>query len=236
MSAAVESGAAITRRQYPLGLALGVLLAYAGFAGVLASAIWTTQVLPPFGMFERYSLGLLGLILVMAGIVGQARLAASLPGKLLCALGAAACLRVGGDPTLEMAFPTLAHNVPMWILNAYPGLATVGWIVAGLGALIWWVAGGSSTAGIYRSVTVVCALVLSIVAMLVHLLLTAAGYEVLRYDAGLLCWRLVEVAVILVVTLSLSGERAMGPAPLILFGIGLLGHVVRTFLGGTPPT
>jgi hypothetical protein len=233
MSATTQAEAA-GRSLNPAAMAVGSVLAHVGFAALAVSTVWTTMPLSPLGLHERYMLALAGLVLVVGGAVGRSRLAGSTPGKLLCALGAGMCLQIAVDPTLEK-LPGIGPRLPMWVADAYPGLATAGWALAALGALIWWLGGGSAgDVRRYRGVAAVSGLALIIVTVGVWTALKAAGYEVPGYDNGLLIWRIVQVTVGLVVAMSVSGRRGYGPWPMMLLGAGLLGHVVRTFIGQPP--
>jgi hypothetical protein len=193
-----------------------------------ASAAWTAMPLSALGLRERYMVGLVGLVLLAAAALGRTRLAASTPGKLLCGLGAGVCLRVAVDPTIEK-LPGLSQAVPMWVLDAYPGLPTVGWLLAGVGALIWWLGGGrAGDASPYRATALVAGVVLAAATVATGAALRAAGYEVPTQGNLLLIWRALEVVVILTVALSVSGRRGFGPWPMVALGLGLLGHVART--------
>ncbi|MBM3471745.1 MAG: hypothetical protein FJX75_00565 [Armatimonadetes bacterium] len=213
----------------------GAALVHVGFAALAVSTVWTAQPLTALGLYERYAIALVGAILVVFALVSRGRLASSTPGKLLCALGAGMCLRIAVDPTFEK-IPTIGSALPMWALNAYPGLPTVGWLLAGLGALVWWLGGGrADDARPYRGVAVVAGLVLMAVTLVVGAALRAAGYEVPMYDNMLLIWQTLGVVVTLVVAMSVCGRRGFGPWPMVLLGAGLLGHVIRTFIA-PPPT
>jgi hypothetical protein len=217
------------------GAAVGAAIAYLGFLAIVVSAVWTVQPLPQVtaGKYEHYFTLILALALIAASLVGRARLAATAAGKLLCALGAVVCLSHALDPTFE-SIPAVAARMPMWIADAYPGLATVGWVLAALGALIWWAGGATEQpAALYRGVAVVCTLLLILATWGVRRGLVAAGYEVPLYGSALIVWRLVEVSATLVVALSVCGQRRFAQWPMLLFGLGLLGHSVRSLL--TPP-
>jgi len=233
MSAASGTEAAVEARSSP-ALACGAAVTYLGLGALVASAVWTVAPLAAQGRFEGPMIGLVGLVLVGAGAIGRRRFAGSTPGKLLCALGAGLCLRVAVDPTLE-SIPALGKALPSWAAPAYPGLATLGWVLAALGAAIWWLgsraAGGASP---YRGVTVVCGALLVGVTAGVGSALAAAGYEVPRADNGLLVWRLIEAMTVLMVAMSISGARGFAQWPLLLFGAGLVGHAVRTFVSHPP--
>jgi hypothetical protein len=212
----------------------GAAVAHLGFAAMAVSTVWTAMPLSPLGLFERYMVELVGLVLIAAGTAGRTRLAGSTPGRLLCALGAGMCLRLAVDPTIEK-LPALSAKLPMWAIDAYPGLATAGWLLAALGALIWWLGGGKAgDSEPYRGLAALVGLALVAATLAVGAALRAAGYEVPTYDNLLLVWRTVEVVVALVVAVSVSGRRGFGPWPMILLGAGLLGHVARTLLAPPP--
>ena len=214
---------------------VGAALVHVGFAAVAVSTVWTAQPLAPLGLHERHVIALVALVLIAAAAIGRGRLASSTPGKLLCALGAGMCLRIAVDPTFEK-IPSLGSALPMWALNAYPGLPTVGWVLAVLGALIWWLGGGRpEDARPYRGVAGVVGAVLMVVTGVVGTALRGAGYEVPVYDNMLLIRQTVGVVVMLVVAMSVCGRRGFGPWPMVLLGAGLLGHVIRTFVA-PPPT
>ena len=111
---------------------VGAVLAYAGFAAIAVSAGWTTAV-HPFsepGVYQRHLFGLLALALVGVAIIGRGALAATAAGKLLCALGAAVCVSVAVDPTLESIGAGLAlvcSNVVTAVLFAYVTRETKLW-------------------------------------------------------------------------------------------------------------
>jgi len=232
MDASVPAAPAVDRRSSPV-LWIGAVVAHLGFLALAASTAWTTMPLTPLGLFERYMVGLVGLILVAAAAAGRSRFAGALPGKLLCALGAGICLRLAVDPTLEK-LPGLGEALPMWVLDAYPGLATAGWMLAALGALIWGLGGGrAGDSGTYPGTAAIAGAALVVATLVVGAALRAAGYEVPMQGNLLLVWRVVEVVVTLVVALSVCGRRGFGPWPMVLLGIGLLGHVARTFIA--PP-
>jgi hypothetical protein len=215
---------------------IGAALVYLGALAVVVSVIWTTQPLPQVtpGLLERWTTLLLGLALIAASLVGGPRLASAVSGKLLCALGAAVCLSHAIDPTLE-SLPALAAHFPPWVFDAYPGLPTLGWMLAAVGALIWWAGGGrDEQAGPFRRVTVTCGLVLMAAIWVLRRLLVGAGYDVPQYGSALIAWRVLEATAILVVAMSVCGERRFGRWPLLLFGLGLAGHVARGFIGGGP--
>jgi len=223
------------RVQGSSGSAVGAAIVYVGFLAIVVSAVWTTQPLPQVtaGSHEHYFALLLAAALIIASLAGRARLAATTAGKLLCALGAVVCLSHALDPTFE-SIPAIAARMPMWIADAYPGLATVGWVIAALGGLIWWAAGATNErAALYRRVAVVCTLLLIFATWGVRRGLVAAGYEVPLYGSALIAWRLVEVSASLTVTLSVCGQRRFAHWPMLLFGLGLLAHSVRSIL--TPP-
>ena len=102
----------------------GAVLIHIGLAAIAVSTVWTTRPLAPHGRFEsdtlpflglhfeRYTLALLGLALLAAAVIGRRRFAAAAPAKLLCALGAAACLRLAVDPTLDRMIPPLEEHSP----------------------------------------------------------------------------------------------------------------------------
>jgi hypothetical protein len=209
---------------------VGAAIAYLGFAALGASAVWTVAPLTPHGLFERHMVAFAGLVLVAAGALGRGRLAASLTGKLLCALGAGLCLRLAVDPTFE-SLPSVGSALPMWAMNAYPGLPTVGWIVAALGTALWALGGGQGgELSPYRGAAVVVVLLLALVTVAVRLALAAAGYEVPGYENGLLIWRLVEAGLTMLMALTASGGRCFGPGPLTLLGLALIGHAAHAFL------
>jgi len=217
------------------GSAAGVAITCVGFLAIVVSAVCTTQPLPQVtaGSHEHYFTLLLGVALIAASLAGRARLAATPTGKLLCALGAAVCLSHALDPTFE-SIPAIAARMPMWAADAYPGLATVGWIIAALGGLVWWTAGATDErAALYRRVMVICTFLLLFATWGVRRGLVAAGYEVPLYGSALIAWRLIEVSAILIVTVSVCGQRRFAHWPMLLFGLGLLGHSVRSIL--TPP-
>ena len=232
--AATTHAESATGQRSSAALWAGAALVHVGFVAVAVSTVWTTQPLTPLGLFERYMIALVALVLIAAGTLGRGRLASGTPGKLLCALGAGMCLRIAVDPTLEK-IPALGSALPMWVLNAYPGLPTVGWIVAALGALIWWLGGGTADdARPYRGVAIVSGLALMVVTLVVGTALRAAGYEVPTYDNMVLIWRTVEAVVTLVVAMSVCGGRGLGRWPLIVFGLALIGHFLRTGIGQPP--
>ena len=213
---------------------VGAALVYLGFAAVVVSAAWTTRPLADPGKYQGPSLGLLGIVLVAAALIGRRALAGGVPGKLLCGVGAVVCLSVAVDPTLE-SIHSLGEGRPMWVLDAYPGMATVGWIIAAVGALLWWIGGGRAREGsAYRWVGVVCCGALVLAALGVRQALVAARYDVPGYPTGLLVWRLLETGVTLVVALSVCGARSFRQWPMLLFGLGLAAHGVRGFIGPSP--
>ncbi len=222
---------AVAQRTSPV-LWVGAGLAHLGFAALAASTVWTAMPVTPLGLFERYMVALVGLVLVVGGAAGRSRLAGAVPGKLLCALGAGICLRLAVDPTIER-LPALSQALPMWVLDAYPGLATAGWILAALGALVWWAGGGTDgESGPYRGLTAAVGALLIAATLAVGAALRAAGYEVPTQGNLLLIWRVVEVVVTVVVVLAVSGRRGFGPWPMALLGTALLAHAARTFVGG----
>jgi len=232
MSATVQHEAAGSA---PLSVvsAVGNVLVYVGFAAMAVSAVWTAAPGGPERPYEWYTIDRLGLALIAVGAIGGSRFAGSTAGKLLCALGAALCLRVAGEPLLEQV-PGLQAVMPQWLADAYPGLATVGWMVAGLGALIWWLGGARAPgASPYAGIAVACGLVLVGATVLVWVGLVAAGYadRVPAHENGLLIWQLVQMTAILVIAMSVSGGRRFGQWPVILFGAALVGHAVRLFVG-----
>jgi len=232
MSAATQAESAPVQRSSAT-LWLGAALTHVGFAALAASTVWTAMPLTQHGSYERFMICFVGAVLVAVALIGGARLASSTPGKLLCALGAGICLRIAVDPTLEK-LPALSNALPMWALDAYPGLATVGWIVAALGALVWWLGGGrANDARPYRGIALVGGVLLIGVTLCVGAALKAAGYEVPIHDNLLLVWRTVEVVVTLVVAMSVCGGRGVGRWPLVMLGLALMGHFLRVTL--TPP-
>ena len=213
---------------------VGAALAYLGFAAVVVSAAWTTRPLADPGKYQGPSLLVLGVVLVAATLIGRQALAGGALGKLLCGAGAVVCLSVAVDPTLE-SVGSVSERLPGWVLDAYPGLATVGWIVAAAGALLWWIGGGRARQGsLYRWVALVCSCALVLVALGVRQALVAARYDVPGYPTGLLVWRLLETGVTLVVALSVCGARSFRQWPMLLFGLGLAAHGVRGFIGPSP--
>ncbi len=219
----------------PLAL-LGAALVYVGFAATAVSAGWTTGV-HPFsepGLYQRHIFGLLALALAGVAIIGRGPLAAKAVGKLLCALGAAACMSVAVDPTLE-SIGSLSEKLPMWLLDAYPGLATLGWIVAVLGVLVWWCSTGNAGQGrLYRAVAVVATVALAFVALGLRSALLSVGYDVPAHPTGVVVWRLVESGAVLVTAMAVCGERKFGQWPMLIFSIGLAAHVARGFLSPPP--
>jgi hypothetical protein len=233
---AVAASETTGRLEGTAGPWIGVAITYLGFAAIVVSAAWTTQPLPQVtaGSKEHYFTALLGAVLVAAGAIGRARLARRVAGKLLCALGAAVCLSHSLDPMLE-TIPAIAAHMPRWLADSYPGLATIGWIVAALGGLIWWAGGAVDVeAGLFRRVAVTVTLLLLFVTWGVRQALVAAGYEVPLYGSQLIAWRIVEIAATLVVAMSVSGERRFAHWPMLLFGLGLLAHSARSFLPAPP--
>lgn len=214
---------------------LGAVLVYTGLGAMAVSAGWTTAV-HPFsepGLYQRHMFGLLALALVGAAAIGRGALAATAAGKLLCALGAAVCMSVAVDPTLE-SIGSFAEKLPMWLLDVYPGLATIGWIIAALGALLWWLGGGrAGEARLYRGVAAVGTVVLALIALGLRSALLSAGYDVPAHPTGVLVWRLVEAGAVLVTALAVCGARRFGQWPMLIFGLGLGVHVARSFLA--PP-
>jgi hypothetical protein len=212
---------------------MGAALAYTGFAAIAVSAGWTTAV-HPFsepGLYQRHMFGLLALVLVGAAAIGRGALTAKTAGKLLCALGAAVCMSVAVDPTLE-SVGSLGERLPTWLLDAYPGLATLGWIVAAVGALVWWLSvGRAGEARLYRFVVVVGAIVLGVAAVGLRSALLSAGYDVPAHPTGLFVWRVVETGAVLATAMAVCGERRFSQWPMLIFGIGLAVHVGRGFVG-----
>ena len=232
MAATTHAEPVSVQRTSP-ALWVGAALVHLGFVAVAVSTVWTAQPLAPLGLHERYMIGLVGAVIVASALVSR-RLASSTPGKLLCALGAGMCLRIAVDPTLE-SIPALGSALPMWALNAYPGLSTFGWIVAVFGAVIWWLGGGrADDARPYRGVAIVAGLALMVVTLCVGTALRAAGYEVPTYDNMVLIWQTLGVVMTLVVAMSVCGGRGVGRWPLIVFGLALVGHFARTFIGQPP--
>ncbi len=212
---------------------VGAVLAYAGFAALAVSAGWTTAV-HPFsepGLYQRHMFGLVALVLVGGAAIGRGGLAAKTVGKLLCALGAAVCMSVAVDPTLE-SIGSLGGRLPTWLLDAYPGLATLGWIVAAAGALVWWLSVGRAGEGrLYRSIAIVGTFVLALAAVGLRCALLSAGYDVPAHPTGLLVWRLVETGAVLATAMTVCGERRFSQWPMLIFGIGLAVHAGRGFVG-----
>ncbi|HJN17150.1 MAG TPA: hypothetical protein QGH10_16710, partial [Armatimonadota bacterium] len=207
-------------------------LVYVGLAAIAVSTIWTTNPLAPHGSKEKFTLLLLGVALLAAAAIGRSRFAATTPAKLLCALGVATCMRLAVDPTFE-SIGSLADTLPMWILDAYPGLGTLGWIVLGIGGSVWCVGGGKSgTDNLFRKAGLISAIALIVVAFSVRAALTAAGYEVPAYSSGLTIYRIIAVAVPLLVIMTVSGERKFAHWPSLIVGLALIGHVARMFMGG----
>lgn len=228
---AVEESVKACRQSATSGLLLvGAGMVHLGLLALAASAVWTVSPLSPLGLWEHFVLGLVGVVLVGAAIVGRARFAASITGKLLCGLGAGICLRLAVDPTLE-DLPAISKALPMWVLNAYPGLPTIGWLLAGIGALVWWMGGGRvGEVGVYRGVAMWVALLVIAAAVVTGTALQMAGYEVPTYDNALLCWRTIETVVTLMVAMSVSGGHALGLWPAVTVGLGILGHVSRALM------
>lgn len=219
---------------------VGVVLVTLGFLAIAVSAVWTTQPLPgtTAGKYEHPFGLLLGLALILGALLGRARLAGATAGKLLCALGAAVCLSHALDPTLE-SISALAARMPAWMADAYPGLPTLGWIVAAVGALVWWAGGeGDDRAALYRRVTTVGALLLIVVAWGTRRALIGGSaavhptqpYEIPSYQTALIVWHVIQTAAVLIVTMSVCGRRRFATWPLLLFGLALVGHSVRNLL------
>jgi len=212
---------------------VGAVIVFIGLAAIAVSTVWTTDPWVGLGPHERYTLGLLGLALLAVAVIGRNRFASKAPARLLCALGAAACMRLAEGPLVRDYLPGLDEKLPMWLEQSYPGLAVAGSLLALVGLIVWKLATGRRRErSVWEAVASWCVLVLVVIAVATHLTLKAAGYVLNTDDLYRTVLQLVVVGIPLVVGLAVCGEKRFGFWPMIILAAGLLGHVARTFMGG----
>lgn len=212
---------------------VGAAIVFVGLAAIAVSTVWTTDPWIGLGLHERYTLGLLGLALLVVAVIGRNRFASKVPAKLLCALGAAACMRLATYPTLNDYLPGVAEKLPTWLEQSYPNLAIAGSILALVGLIVWGLSTGRwRERSPWETTAAWCVPVLVVVAVAAHLTLKAAGYELYTDDLNRTVWQLAVVGISLGVGLAVCGEKRFGFWPMVILAAGLLGHVARTFMGG----
>lgn len=201
--------------------AIGV---HVGLLVVCASCVYTLEpLLFAFSRRQWLAFAVLGLALIGAVAFTGGRAAASRAARLLLALGAGLALWLAYRPLLE-ELPGLSGLLPPGLAQLQPGMGLVGLVIA---LIFWLVYRGVAPAGIRPGAPFRRAVLASAGLLLV---LAAVMYLGLRglYDLGggleslILTYYVVEYAVLLVISVEMSGAAGVGGLAHLYVGAALV--------------
>ena len=223
-----QTDAASIETPQPWWPALGVHL---GLLVVCAGCVYTIQ---PSGLFSKRqwaSFALVGLVLLIVAAVTRGRAAATRPGKLLLALGAATALYLAYDPLLE-TLPGLSAITTGVLGRLQPSLATIGVVVALLAWGVYRVActGCAAPRPPFR-LALLAATVLVVVTALIMQIALSSLYDLSGATSNLvLAFRVLQVAALLLVSIEMSGAPGVGALAHGYVGLSLLAAVARNLI------
>ncbi|MCD6361102.1 MAG: hypothetical protein J7M38_09575 [Armatimonadetes bacterium] len=200
---------------------LGLLIVCAGAAYTIHPEGW-------FSTRQWISFALIGFALVISAAVTRGRVASSYAGRLLLALGAATALYLAYDPPLADV-PGLSA-LTVGFLGAFnPGVAVVGVVVMLLAWALQLVTGRDSGLEVRRlRIWVLVALGLVLALALIMQLALSSVYDLSGTTGNAeLVFRLVQVAIVILASVEISGAGGVGALAHCYVGLALLMAAAR---------
>jgi len=213
------------QRWWPaLGLHLGLLIVCTGCAYTIHPEGW-------FSTRQWASFGLIGVVLLAVAAFTRGRAATTSPGRMLLALGAATALYLAYDPLLA-DLPGLSALTIGFLGRFNPGLAMVGVVVVLLAWVLHLVVQPRCEArvcALRTAVLVALGLVLGLA--LVMQLALSPMYDLSGTTGNAeLAFRLVQVAILMLAAVELSGAPGVGAMAHCYVGLALLVAVARNLM------
>lgn len=204
-----------------------------GMLAVVFSCVFTVQ--PP--TYGRVYFGLtaaLGVAVVLVMCIRKSGFAASPSGRAATALMAGICYSKAYDPQLTALFPSWGENLPMFVTDIAPGLATIGLLLAIISAALYLIISPDRRPVRipFGWATAAAGLLVAVLGVLMYILL-APIYELQGgMYTTLLLSRVLEYTLLLLVVQVMAGARGVGALTTWYLALALVAAAIRNSLAG----